>query len=141
MASHTGWRWGWLRAGALGVLLGVLIAPSTARASCGDYVVLGASPLHFSGHPERVSANGRHESMPAVPGPRPCSGPGCNRGMPFPLPAPTSLSTFQAEDWLCLLDRLLPIDPQRSTILMDQSASLIPGHERSIFHPPRLHHS
>jgi hypothetical protein len=138
MTSQTGRRWGRLLAGVvLPLLVIVLAAPAAARASCGDYVVLGSR----SAHSEMATGTQPGESLPAVPVPKPCSGPGCNRGTPLPLPAPSTISSVQAEDWLCLPDRLRPTDPQLVTFLMDPPAPSSEGRNLSIYHPPRLHHS
>jgi hypothetical protein len=140
MASHAGWRWGRRLAGvALPLLVIVLATPATARASCGDYVVLGSGPGHSAGRP--TMATQRHESMPSIPVPTPCSGPGCNRGTPLPLPAPATISSLQGEDWVCLPDRLLPTDAPIVTRLQEQPAPATEGHLRSIYHPPRPHHA
>jgi hypothetical protein len=142
MTSQTGRRWGRLLAGVvLSLLVIVLAAPAVARASCGDYVVLGSRSTHAPGHSEMATGTQQGESLPAVPVPKPCSGPGCNRGTPLPLPASPTISSVQAEDWLCLPDRLLPTDPQLVAFLMDPPAPSSEGRNLSIYHPPRSSHS
>src|SRR4051794_24127681 len=60
--------------------LALLWGPSTAQASCGDYV-------HFD-----VNASHQDEARPDLPvSPLPCQGPHCSRNEPLPLvpsPAP-----------------------------------------------------
>src|SRR5690242_2901850 len=85
-------------AAALPALLAcVLVAPSSARASCGDYVSVNnrsstaphgehAPAPQPSAKPEHVIPCSQH--APGDPAP-PCQGPGCS-GNPLPAPAPVS---------------------------------------------------
>src|SRR5438552_1607885 len=76
----------------LALLSGVLLAPATARASCGDYVMLGAQGHGSSTFPSRA-----HGPSPL---PAPCSGPTCSRQSipiaPPPAPAPAPV---EEERW------------------------------------------
>lgn len=84
-----------LAAGVLATLAAVALAPADARASCGDYVIIG-NP-HVQGHMAHHAA--MPEPAPAgmpMPGHghKPCSGPRCSGAppaspvQPVPPPAP-----------------------------------------------------
>src|SRR5262249_6111109 len=118
MTSHTGSRWCRRFAGVglpLPVLL--LVSPATAPAGCRDYGFFVSPPPH-PGQRETVPGPRGRASGPAAP--QPCSGPGCNRGTPLPLPAPTTLRSLQAEEWPCLSDGLLLTNSPLATLLVDQ---------------------
>jgi hypothetical protein len=94
---------GWLRflAAALPALLACAVAPTAARASCGDYVTIAhpngttpqgdRTPSHQpSAKPEKVTPCSQHSpGDPTLPCQTPCEGPGCS-GNPLPASAPVS---------------------------------------------------
>jgi hypothetical protein len=139
MSLHAGWRWGRLLAGAgLPLLAAVLAAPSAARATCGDYVVLGSKSF-LTGHVAMAAGGERNGSLPSNPGPRPCSGPMCNGGMPLPAPAPVSMPPSQTEEGICLSGSFLPADPRLTGVLGEKPRACSEGHGLSVYHPPRPH--
>jgi hypothetical protein len=131
------WRSVLVRAGAL-VALTLLgwCAPATARAGCGDYVVLDAHPAlaESAAHPTPAVAPTRPTPLRL---PVPCHGPTCGRGSLPPLNAvpPVAPSTDQwGEVGSC---SMLPEPGEPAP----WSLSAL-GHPRhrptSIYHPPRL---
>lgn len=110
-------------AAALTLSAAWLLAPASARAECGDYVM--------------VEDQEEHMPRPGSPTPGPCSGHDCRQTPNVPLRPPTPPATSNLNDWACLLGR---IDPPPATArrfaLHDD-----PGHPihrpTSIFHPPR----
>ena len=78
------------------------LAPSTARAGCGHYVLIG-SPLKESdkqAQPAKPGQADQHQTpVPMPPGPRPCTGPGCSQGHAPLLPLPTTPPSAEEERW------------------------------------------
>src|SRR5437879_2527537 len=66
------------------------LAPGSARATCGDYVVMGKS----AGHATTDGQTAAHDFGGEKPAPSPCTGPLCSRRAPLPVvppaPPPTS---------------------------------------------------
>src|SRR5262249_41638070 len=78
---------------AVAFLAALVIAPSTTRATCGDYVLLGKSGLEKEKHRGIVGGLGLPSTDPTAT-PRsehqPCKGPHCSRGFPStPVPTPS----------------------------------------------------
>jgi hypothetical protein len=137
--------WSLLRGASLALLVGELLAPAPAAASCGDYVTFGHS--NPSGHspppaPQTNSAQtlppfGEVPDAPLPPARSPCPAPSCSGDPVPPAPATATGQEDGRERWDCLLappsggaaaafavsleDR--PLKPSRSPC--------------SIFHPPR----
>src|SRR5262245_1565228 len=118
MSASVVRRWAGCVAGwALPIVACVLLAPETARASCGDYVVINGRPSNVMAH---------HGAMPAEPGAsapargpaKPCSGPTCSARPHEPLaPVPTNPPP-PSQEWGALgepLDYLLPSPTARVT--------------------------
>jgi hypothetical protein len=122
-------------AGVLATLLaGSLLAPSGARASCGDYVVM-ASPA--GGHDD-AEPQAAHPG-PALPadGHRPCSGPHCSQHAP-PLPqAPAPAPPERPGEWGTLLALSLPATAQPIASLPDEPALHSVRRASTVYHPPR----
>ncbi len=117
----AGHRLGW----ALAFLVGVLAAPSPARASCGDYVRMGDS-----GH--RPAAGDRHDTPPAGP----CHGPHCDRHRDAPL-APSAPLPGPGEDWACVAAGSDPASHGPGYPILPEGASRAVRRAAAIFHPPR----
>src|SRR4051812_25890900 len=70
----------------LALLAGAFLAPATARASCGDYVVFGQSHAdpHGQQNPSSTEAQStqakQSSAQPMQPVKKPCSGPHCKAG-------------------------------------------------------------
>src|SRR4051812_14936445 len=85
------------------LLVGLLLAPSAACASCGDYVVQGgnghAAPPLLTTSRSGVMPPASHP-RPHQPGegPAPCSGPLCSRGS-FVPPVPVTGVTTHGNEW------------------------------------------
>jgi hypothetical protein len=127
VGPQTGWRWVRLSAGVvLPLLLGVLAAPGTARATCGDYVLLG-------GHPVPAATP---EAPPAPPQPGPCSGPLCSRPTSLPL-SPVSTAPAPVEDRCCPPPPLLLDDCQAVARLLERSCPKPSRSSVAVYHPPR----
>ncbi|HKI35097.1 MAG TPA: hypothetical protein VKA46_24790, partial [Gemmataceae bacterium] len=116
---------------ALPILAGLLLAPSAARASCGDYVTTRLSAPHHAAPGE--------QPPPAVPKPhKPCHGAHCSQAPASPpAPVPTT-STQTLQEWGCVLDELA-LTPLGSTpLLARQQAPRLVRLPSGIFHPPRI---
>src|SRR5207302_1644036 len=64
------------------------LAPSTARASCGHYVLIGSPQKESNSQAPPARPTAAEQQLPAAP--RPCSGPGCSEGHEPLLPLPTT---------------------------------------------------
>src|SRR5262245_22754451 len=87
--------------GTLWVILASSIAPSAARASCGDYVSIGHPAAPMSAHAQPMSAPLAHpeRSTPEPQQPKPCSGPTCS-SKPVSVPlVPTPPPVRHLEEW------------------------------------------
>jgi hypothetical protein len=133
MTARTGRLLARLAAGVAQPLLAwALLAPVAARASCGEYVVMG--PHHTTlAAPE---PNLHPEPGGSAPGPAPCSGPTCSRGRPLPvlplLPAPDS-----TEHWAWLLVELAVTGPDPRSSLPDGGGWRRVSRGARVYHPPR----
>ena len=132
LSRHSHWiRW---PAGAtLALLVLSAFAPSSAHASCGDYLMAGA-------HPVLSAANGAaKDSLPIIPAPHaPCSGPNCSGReptLPITPPAPAPVS---AEQWGCTAHVPSFQSPGFALWHVDSTMSLPIRRAYSIYHPPRL---
>jgi hypothetical protein len=137
MTSFARWRLAWHGAGALLALLALLLlAPSAARASCGDYVTMGSSTAAHSASPSLPSDN--RLGVPAVPRRHgPCHGPFCS-GNPLPAPlAPVPPAPVHGDQWahLCGLLLVAPADTA-NPVSMDDSRTPV-RHGLLVYHPPR----
>jgi len=128
-----------LGAAAFVLLVGLLVAPQSADAACGDYVWLrGRAPMTehgMTGRADQASADSTAEKSqsPAVPR---CHGPFCSKGsIPPAAPAPSTKVSF--ERWACV-EVALDHDAISTTgllpIVADRPAD---GFGQSILRPPR----
>src|SRR6266446_3245333 len=117
MTRMARWRLARLMTGvALALSVGVLFAPATAQASCGDYVLVGGRPAgdgtHADPHMTAQSMPHADRHMPMTPGNGhvPCSGPMCSRE-PLSLPlSPAPASPVRPDLWGCTTALLLAAD-------------------------------
>src|SRR5579884_2341767 len=112
-------------------LAGVLFAPSTAQAGCGEHVVVSLPPEKKL----PISA----PSLPEAPAKKqvPCSGPHCTRSPFVPTPAPAVPVTMSGPDAAQLLEPLL-LPASRSTTFLGEDSCEHPQFSSSgIYHPPR----
>jgi hypothetical protein len=130
-ASSIGLRWRLLLGAALAVLAGVLLAPTPARAGCGDHVIL------MSGTDSLASKAPMPAPIQPNEKPAPCSGPTCSHSPIAPAPAPTAPVAPSVPEWACVLALSTlpvvtfsphPLDNRREPLLSLAS---------SIYHPPR----
>jgi hypothetical protein len=130
MSDHG--RRGWIRIGlgaALLLLASTWMAPSSAHASCGDYVSFGRKG---SMQPAHELPAGKH----STPLPKPCSGPHCSQSS-MPLTPPPSTVPVEEDRWLAALPILLPL-LCRAWLVLPTTDSLQAIHQpSSIYHPPR----
>jgi hypothetical protein len=112
-------------------VLAISSAPEQAKASCGDYVVMGNQPAMSDHQP--VSDHG---SGPIQP---PCHGPNCSHSPQTPVVplAPVVAPVF--EDTLCaLLKQPIQTDPDESFGFRDVLSIRPIFGITDIFHPPRF---
>jgi hypothetical protein len=119
----------------LALLATALLAPRTAQASCGDYVVLGDRPAGaaHAGQPMNTTP-----ANPSAPTPHaPCHGPLCSRNRPhLPLPPVVPVSE-QVERWGCV-GAFLPVPGTGALAPLPGDAGERPvRYARSVYHPPR----
>ncbi|HEV3263532.1 MAG TPA: hypothetical protein VG013_42240 [Gemmataceae bacterium] len=134
--------------GVLATLLaGVLLAPSVARASCGDYLVRGMHPASGA-----MSANARgavagmpsaaHHAGPTDHGQNtPCSGPNCSRGRPPQAPPQAPPAPVRGDRDVCTTAWRASDDPDAVVPLLDGGARKPLRRGQVIYHPPRSSHS
>jgi hypothetical protein len=136
MNSLARWRLGRVIVGVLVALFtGGLLAPSKARAECGDYVIMGK---HGTTGSHMSSADQPQEARHTAPAPhKPCSGPNCSRGSLPPAPVPTVPPPVRGEQWGCTSPQPLCTEPEPVT----RPAENLPLHPvdpgLAIYHPPR----
>lgn len=122
-----------VRTAGLIALLALAVAPTTARASCGDWLA----------HPEKPAASQPSSSDVADADqdsdqPRPCTSPNCQRSPAGPIPAPGrpgSEPTLQEACWL-KPKPTLPTLPEHEW-LTAQRFSLLDGHALRVDRPPQ----
>jgi hypothetical protein len=112
-------------------MAGLVLAPNPARASCGDYVLLGKEGMGRLDQHNQPGPLSDHE--------RPCSGPNCSRQPMTPPAVPVAPSSTSGQEWGCtgaclVLDRLV------------LDGCIVPAPDLSprrlsspVFHPPRDH--
>lgn len=120
--------------GLSSLLLLFVLAPTTARATCGDHVIIGrqaASPV-----PSAAPSALRPEPMPPPNHPRPCSGPQCSRcpTVPDSVPAAPPSTVVQ---WLHVTTVLPFRQPQLMFDFCQDHAPRLPRQGLVIYHPPR----
>ncbi len=137
MSLPASWRaLGRVAGWAVPILAGLLLAPSGARASCGDYVVTRLSGAGLAPAGEHAAPAGELPSAAPRP-PKRCPGPYCSQ-VPAAPPAPMPTAPPQtALEWGCVTDGLLVAAPGRSAGLAEQTACRPVRLPSAIFHPPR----
>jgi hypothetical protein len=135
MIPHSAWKIARGAVAAMLALLGsALLAPSTAHASCGDYVMIGS---HHNAHHSGPAASDHTESAgtPAEQTPR-CRGPHCsNNSLPPAAPAPRIEMTV--ERWAVSGGTSLTILPDCGSLLAETRVVACDGFGLSVLRPPR----
>ena len=133
MTSQLAWKFArGTVAATLALLASVVLSPSHAEASCGDYVMTGGHNAHagMGGH----SNAARHDTHdPATPR---CHGPSCsNRSIPPLAPVPKTEVTI--ERWAIPGVPGLSLLPESDFLLADARDLPCDGFGLSILRPPR----
>ena len=134
MISQTAWKFARGTAAAtLALLAFVVLSPSRAEASCGDYVMVGGHGGHSNmGHPGLGNGmRGTHD--PAIPR---CHGPSCSNNS-IPLQAPAPKIEVTVERWAIPGHSGLRLLPESDFLLADPQALPCAGFGLSILRPPR----
>jgi hypothetical protein len=116
---------------------GCLLNPAIARASCGDYVMIGTGqvPLAHSKPfqpTDEHSAESSNHRLPHCP----CRGPGCSNGPASPL-TPIPPSTDSDDRWPVIANDSLPNPVSNSNVFAEPLHIVIDGFRSSILRPPR----
>ena len=114
------------------VLAWLVLAPSQAQASCGDYVMVGGQ--NDSSHLGNLGAGDlhtNHHSQTPV-----CHGPSCSNGA-IPPSAPVPRVEVTLEQWGLLGHSTLSRSTEPKFLLAAAEALLCAGFEMSILRPPR----
>jgi hypothetical protein len=138
IASHMNQRptrWTKLLAGAgIALLAAAAFAPGTARAECGDYVVVGSQHAPMAKHGQVDPT--QHRSLPSAP--CPCEGPNCSQrpNAPFSPSAPVRIAAPMEWGLYCNVAS----DQRESSCEATRDVfSIDPIHRiDSIFHPPKF---
>jgi hypothetical protein len=114
----------------LAIIAAMVLGPSLAHASCGDYLVhRDAAPM--------TATHSTEQSDPATDAPeQPCHGPQCQRSQPEAPVAPSVPSRPVEDFWPCSCAGPGGNDALTSPIAFPPSPLPI-RRESSIFHPPR----
>ena len=135
----------WFVAALLVAAAQAAIAPSSAQAECGDYVILGGHGAYPNGaHSDRAHLDGaqldgaQRDVGPVGPLHRGrCSGPNCSNDSPRPLDKPTVPTVTNVRQWgLMAVQRVETSDVTRFAQFADD-ASLPRAAASSVFRPPR----
>jgi hypothetical protein len=136
-------QFGWSRltrnAGVAFVALlgGFLLSPRIAQASCGDYVLIGASHVQTAhsmlGQPTDGNSSGRADHSRPY---QPCHGPGCSNGS-IPPQAPIPTTTDSIERWALTPNDKFPNLTSCSNVLPEPLDNVTDGFRVSILRPPR----
>jgi hypothetical protein len=120
------------RVACAALLASLLLAPSVARAECGDYVVMGGTAARISSAPHQP---------PMTPGDHrlPCSGPNCSRHIPPAAPAPVAPSTPSSEHWGCAVQlESVPVPAAQHCAVPDNNGLKPVTFTVPVYHPPRI---
>jgi hypothetical protein len=110
-------------------------APSTARASCGDYVTYRGQSSTAHG---TMPMPEHHPAMPARPGaPCACTGPRCSQA-PFTPVLPERLTLVRVHDLAAPMHASDGVGPEQAAHITADDAARPIRRSTSIFHPPRL---
>ncbi len=115
----------------------VLLAPASARASCGDYVIVNGRQPNLAGHHGAMAAEpGRSEHGPGPA--QPCSGPTCSARPQAPLSPIPSYPPPSSQEWGTISEPLVLLPPTPTARLAGDPLLLTSIGKRAIFHPPRF---
>ncbi len=150
MKALAGWRWRIARTGTLCLLVaGALAAPSSARADCGDYVMVtpaqggghSSAPHHGSATPQQPTPGRPTQASPGEPSapasPLPCSGPSCSGLPPASPPVSASPRSLNIESWADLGEALLPDETDPVLPFPSEREAAPDRHPEDVYHPPR----
>jgi hypothetical protein len=115
-----------------GILLAVGVCAPSARATCGDYVIIGNSN---TGHMAGPASKHDSHSMPA-PG-QPCHGPSCSKQPAAPMQTPTTKVQSQVEPWAYLFADSQALAAGADRLLAEVETDHPIDRANSIFRPPR----
>src|SRR6266545_5019194 len=118
--------WGWL-------------APTSARASCGDYVVIpGEHPAHSAPSTHQVVPRPPVDS-PTLPPHRlpPCHGPRCSAPAPTPLTV-APVPVLELEEWAIVARLGLPLSCGVRSCLVLRAPEGLRHRPGTVFRPPRF---
>ena len=135
----------WFVAALLVATAQVAIAPNTAQAECGDYVILGGHGIHRAAfHQDGNHLNGIHANGPPrdVAANHPlhrsgCSGPNCSNDSPRPLEGPTLPIETDVRQWGVMAVRWLRAAHVTRFAQFADDASLPQIAANSVYRPPR----
>jgi len=118
-----------------------LLVPSFARASCGDYVLVGGHRLSHSGA-ESATSHARAASSEHVgnapAGPCHCSGPQCSQNPPRPFGAPVApVVSVTASDWGIVEVAASPVVSHSRWAVSSQDLPAPHVAASAIYRPPR----
>src|SRR5262249_10257137 len=124
------------------VFYGVLSAPSSARADCGDYIMIGpGSAVRQMNHGPQATFPHLPQHFPYPKSPSnplaPCSGPNCSRRSLPPAPSPVVSGQTRAENWGVSNLQQLNSELQASALLAFDEPLKTILLTSSVFHPPR----
>jgi hypothetical protein len=119
-------------AAAFVLLASVVLTPSWAEASCGDYVTIGGQ----HGQLARSSAVDNHMPESHDPAKPRCHGPSCSNGS-FPPAAPAPRIVVLVEHWALPIGATHCQSPITSSLLAETREAPCDGFGSSILRPPR----
>jgi hypothetical protein len=115
---------------AAAILFLMGLAPTTAQATCGSYVAIGAHARHQAELTQLPTG-------PVPEHPLPCSGLFCSRQSESPPATPSIPSTITGLEWI-LVGPLAQIEGQEPSVYFLERNFASPSETGSrIFHPPR----
>jgi hypothetical protein len=121
---------------AASLVVGFLLAPSTAHGGCGEHVMLtkianAGTPLPPDSHLPPDT------SFPATPKRAPCSGPHCSRAPIAPSPTPVAPVAPGITEWACVLDSSTTLKKNSFSHEFEDPLETTSSLISSIYHPPR----
>ena len=117
-----------------------MLTPSHARASCGDYVLVGGQSAHHGAESAAMNSHsGQLGQISNSPGsPCPCSGPQCSQSPPRPLGVPVvPVSSVTTSDWGMLDEAGLPVLSESRFRAFEKDAETPVAAVSAIYRPPR----
>ena len=122
------------------------VAPSTARAACGDYPLWLSAGQHaplpearqdgLEEHNQPTRPDSKPMPMPHHRAPKPCKGPHCSRDNLPPL-TPVSVAPGGPDQWAWMISLHRGGEPQPTWDWLVEGAHYAARHRTNIFHPPR----